>query len=730
MPISKTFSNMGDVPDEDIDTSEIPELGASFFANAILTRPGESLIDKVRSSRRNLPSVAVTYARNGASTKANALGMRPMQERAYQKRGEQYLLIKSPPASGKSRALMFIALDKLHNQGLKQAIIVVPEKSIGASFNDEPLSQFGFWADWHVEPKWNLCNAPGNDNGGKVKSLGAFLESNDKVLVCTHATFRFAVDAYGVEAFDDRLIAVDEFHHVSANPENRLGTHLGQFIDRGRTHIVAMTGSYFRGDAEAVLAPSDEAKFDTVTYTYYEQLNGYEYLKELDIGYFFYSGPYVDDILNVLDPAEKTIIHIPNVNSRESTKDKMREVEHIIEALGTWDGVDVATGFQRVVRPDGRVLHIADLVDDDATKRDRVSAALKNPAQKNNRDHVDIIIALGMAKEGFDWIWCEHALTVGYRASLTEIVQIIGRATRDAPGKARARFTNLIAEPDATEGIVAEAVNDTLKAIAASLLMEQVLAPRFEFKPKNPDSGPALGFDYGEGGYDPDKCNVGFNGQTGHFQIEIKGLTEPKSKEATRICQEDLNEVVAAFVQDKTTIERGLFDDELVPEELTQVRMGKIIKDKYPELDAEDHEAVRQHAIAALNLTQQAKQLINQNEGNTYPNTALIDGVRRFAMDVRELDIDLIDRINPFGEAYAILAKTMSEESLKQVAAAILAKRTALTPEDAKDLAIRASQFKKERGRLPALDSQDAWERRMAEGASAFMRFKKEGRYE
>lgn len=730
MPISKIFTNIGDISDDDIDTSEIPELDASFFANAILTRPGESLIEKVRTSRRNVPSVAVTYARNGASTKANALGMRPMQERAYQKRGEQYLLIKSPPASGKSRALMFIALDKLHQQGLKQAIIVVPEKSIGASFNDEPLSQFGFWADWHVEPKWNLCNAPGNDNGGKVKSLGVFLESIDKVLVCTHATFRFAVDAYGVDAFDNRLIAVDEFHHVSANPENRLGTHLGQFIDRGRTHIVAMTGSYFRGDAEAVLAPSDEAKFDTVTYTYYEQLNGYEYLKELDIGYFFYSGPYVDDILNVLDPTEKTIIHIPNVNSRESTKDKMREVEHIIETLGTWDGVDVTTGFQRVIRPDGRMLHIADLVDDDATKRDRVSAALKDPAQKNNRDHVDIIIALGMAKEGFDWIWCEHALTVGYRASLTEIVQIIGRATRDAPGKARARFTNLIAEPDATEGIVAEAVNDTLKAIAASLLMEQVLAPRFEFKPKNPDSGPVLGFDYGEGGYDPNKCNVGFNGQTGHFQIEIKGLSEPRSKEATRICQEDLNEVVAAFVQDKTAVERGLFDDELVPEELTQVRMGKIIKDKYPELDAEDHEAVRQHAIAALNLTQQAKQLITQNEGSTSPNTALIDGVRRFAMDVRELDIDLIDRINPFGEAYAILAKTMSEESLKQVAAAILAKRTALTPVDAKDLAIRASQFRKERGRLPALDSQDAWERRMAEGASAFMRFKKEGRYE
>jgi len=292
----------------------------------------------------NIPSVSVTYARSGASTKANEFGMRTMQERAYERRGEQYLLIKSPPASGKSRALMFIALDKLANQGLKQAIVVVPEKSIGASFNDEPLSQFGFWSDWRVEPRWNLCNAPGTD-GGKVNSVGTFLESADTVLVCTHATFRFAVDRFGVEAFDDRLIAIDEFHHVSANPDNKLGAHLGQLIARDRTHIVAMTGSYFRGDAEAVLAPQDEAKFETVTYTYYEQLNGYEHLKQLDIGYFFYTGAYVDDILKVLDPNEKTIIHIPNVNSRESTfHGKVKEVEHIIDALGEWQGADAVTG--------------------------------------------------------------------------------------------------------------------------------------------------------------------------------------------------------------------------------------------------------------------------------------------------------------------------------------------------------------------------------------------------
>jgi len=649
-----------------------------------------------------------------------------MQERAYQKRGEQYLLIKSPPASGKSRALMFIALDKLQNQGLKQAIIVVPEKSIGSSFHNEPLSKYGFFADWTVEPKWNLCNAPGSD-GGKVNSVKAFLDGDSKVLVCTHASFRFAVDKFGVEAFDDRLLAVDEFHHVSANPDNKLGAHLGDFISRDKTHIVAMTGSYFRGDAEAVLHPEDEGKFDTVTYTYYEQLNGYEYLKQLDIGYYFYTGRYSDEILQVLDPNEKTIIHIPNVNSRESTKDKIREVEHILEELGDWQGTDPDTGFQLVKTADGKVLKIADLVDDDAAKRDRVSASLKDPAQKNNRDHVDIIIALGMAKEGFDWIWCEHALTVGYRSSLTEIVQIIGRATRDAPNKRKARFTNLIAEPDATEDAVVEAVNDTLKAIAASLLMEQVLAPRFEFKPKCPDSQPSEGYDYGEEGYQPDKPNVGFNEETGKIQMEINGLVEPKSQEAQRICQDDLSEVITAFVQDKDTVERGMFDEELVPEELTQVRMGKIIKDKYPELDGDDQEAIRQHAVAALNLIQKAKEnLIDVGEGTPTANTALIDGVRRYAMDVKSLDIDLIDRINPFGEAYAVLAKTMSEERLKRIKEVIEAKKVSMSLEEARELAKRALKFKNEKGRLPSLTAADPWEKRMAEGVAFLQRKAKE----
>lgn len=669
----------------------------------------------------SIPKVSMNYAANGLSKKSNELGMRVMQERAYEKRGEQYLLIKSPPASGKSRALMFIALDKVTNQNLKQVIITVPEKSIGASFNNEPLSKFGFWSDWEVLPRWNLCNAPGEE-GGKVNSVGLFLNSNDKILVCTHSTFRFAVDKFGVEAFDHRAIAIDEFHHVSANPDNKLGAHVNEFMTRDKAHLVAMTGSYFRGDTEAVLHPDDEARFETVTYTYFEQLNGYDYLKRLDIGYYFYSGSYIDELMEVLNPIEKTIIHIPNVNSRESTKDKIKEVDHILEELGKWEGADPKTGFQLVRASNGKILRIADLVDDDQAKRDKVSTSLKDPTQKDNRDHVDIIIALGMAKEGFDWIWCEHALTIGYRASLTEVVQIIGRSTRDAVGKTEAKFTNLIAEPDASEESVVDAVNDTLKAIAASLLMEQVLIPKFDFRPKNETNKETEGFDYGDEGYDPNRVNVGFNENTGEIQIEIEGLVEPKSAEAKRICEQDINEIVAAYAQDTKTIEQGMFNENLPPEELTQVYMGRIVKEKHPNLDDDDLEAIRQRAIAAVNLNQKAKNNINEEGQNSnkddivLANTALIDGIRKFAMNVRDLDVDLIDRINPFSEAYAILAKTMSEDSLKRFAEVIAGKKINMTEDEARDLTRRAFKFKEERGRNPEITSSDPWEKRMAEG--------------
>ncbi len=673
-----------------------------------------------------LPATEITLRQSGASTSSDARGMREMQARAYRKRGAQYLLIKSPPASGKSRALMFIALDKLHHQSVGKAIIVVPERTIGSSFADRALSQYGpAWnLDWEVLPRWNLCDNPAADeprNPSLIKAVGEFLDSDDRILVCTHATFRFAFAKLGAEAFDDCLLAADEFHHVSVGDDNVLGAQLGELIARGKAHIVAMTGSYFRGDAVPILLPEDEQRFEVVTYTYFEQLNGYEHLKTLTLEYAFYgNGDYLSAIPIAIDPGRKTIVHIPSVNSRASTKDKLGETNRIMAALGDWQGVDPETGFHLVKTLEGRVLKIADLVDDQK-ERSRVAAALKDPRANADRDWVDIIIALGMAKEGFDWIWCEHALTVGYRSSLTEVVQIIGRATRDAPGKTDARFTNLIAEPTAERGPVADAINDTLKAIAASLLMEQVLIPNMKFVAKHPNRAN----DDLAGGI----RELQDNEQTA-YEIEIGGLVEPRT-EAGRKASEPaaIKDMVAALIQDQPSLEFAMADpNDVIPEEVTVMRAMNVIHKRNPDLPAEDEEAVRQRVIATMNLLTVAEQgnALRQKEGEEIrPDTKLLDGVRKYVTDVRELDVDLIDSINPFQTAYSILSKRMDAGLLEQLQGVIRKKNVRIDPEEARALAIRAVAFKKQHGRVPSITASDPWERKMAEGVAAFTRYKK-----
>ena len=278
--------------------------------------------------------VSVEYQQTGNSTSTNPYGMREMQERAFEYRDAQYMLLKSPPASGKSRALMFLGLDKLINQGIKKVVVAVPERSIGGSFAPTDLKKFGFFANWAPKEIYNLCT-PGSDGSkSKVSAFHNFMDNDEQILICTHATLRFACEGLDEKKFDNTLLAIDEFHHVSVSGDNKLGEILKNIMDKSKAHIVAMTGSYFRGDSVPILLPEDEKKFTKVTYNYYEQLNGYDYLKTLGIGYHFYQGRYTNAIMEVLDTDKKTILHIPSINSGESTKDKYDEVNFILDAIG------------------------------------------------------------------------------------------------------------------------------------------------------------------------------------------------------------------------------------------------------------------------------------------------------------------------------------------------------------------------------------------------------------
>ncbi|MBC8300399.1 MAG: ATP-dependent helicase, partial [Pelagibacterales bacterium] len=360
--------------------------------------------------------VDVTYEQTGKSLDTDSFGMREMQRRAFAERNAQYLLLKAPPASGKSRALMFLGLDKLFNQGIKKVIVAVPEKVIGGSFDRIKLTENGFFADWDYNEDYNLCT-PGGDEK-KVRAFKSFIEDRSQsILICTHATLRFAFNQLEISAFENTLLAIDEFHHVSAAIENKLGEVLNKIMNKTNAHIIAMTGSYFRGDNIPVLLPEDEIKFTPVTYNYYEQLNGYKFLKSLGIGYHFYQGRYLSAIKEVLDTDQKTIVHIPNVNAGESTKDKHKEVDSILDIIGSVEKQDPESGVIFVKRSeDGKIIKVADLVNDDQKERDKIVNYLR---MIKNVNDIDIIIALGMAKEGFDWPFCEHALTVGYRGSLT-----------------------------------------------------------------------------------------------------------------------------------------------------------------------------------------------------------------------------------------------------------------------------------------------------------------------
>lgn len=689
-------------------------------------------------TKNSLGSTTLRYHANGTSKATNALGMRAMQSRVWDKRDAQHLLVKSPPASGKSRAAMFVGLEKRRTGATDRVVIAVPERSIGSSFRDTALASKGFHSDWKLDV--DLCTV-GSETGRKVDELIAFLRGEGgTTALCTHSTLRSAyAKTNDVALFDRTLVCVDELHHASSDENSRLGNLLRGLIDRAgevggdAAHILAMTGSYFRGDGTAVLHPEDEARFEKVIYTYYEQLNGYEHLKTLQINFRFYQGKYLDAIGDALNPDLKTIVHIPHVGSAEgSGVHKMFAVDAIVDAIGktlgddATTGVDPATGFD-LISAGGRTLRIANLVDD-TSDREKVLASLR---AVRGREDVDIIIALGMAKEGFDWVWCEHVLTVGYRGSLTEVVQIIGRATRDAPGKSAARFTNLVSAPFAKDEAISRAVNDMLKAISVSLLMEQVMAPVFKFRThKGADQ-----FDGSPG----DKVKE--EPVTNAGEIEIIGMPEVDDM-AIEAIETDFNDLFADVQSDPRTLTVMINPDDHHTDVMYDLVVTDVIRKRYPGFtDEQVQDAVGLFGVRAGLGREVAKDpSIIQTPGMSEGEQALFDGpgigettsegpnagdrfvqqAKRF-INVRELQVDLLGGRRDFDDAYELLSKELSEELLARLHGEVRALKVNMTQEEAEKLYGRIKEFIAREGREPNLNAPNGREVRLAE-ALAFLR--------
>ncbi|MGN1228124.1 MAG: DEAD/DEAH box helicase [Prevotella sp.] len=616
--------------------------------------------------------------------------MREMQAKAYEARNKRFLLIKAPPASGKSRALMFIALDKLAHQGMKRVVVAVPEKSIGRSFKNTKLMPYGFFADWTVAPYFNLTDV-GNEKDKKMRFIEFFRQKNAKVLVCAHATLRNAMKELDDEEFNDTLLAIDEFHHTSADANSNLGDVVRRVMNNSTGHIVAMTGSYFRGDGIPVLRAEDEARFYPVTYNYYEQLNGYKYLKNLVLGYHFYHGSYLDHLAEVLDTTKKTIIHIPSVNSRASTGlSKYTETSEIIKIIGEIVFKDYNNGIYTVKTADGRLLKVADLVEDSSKERNLVQGYLQ---KMKKRDDMDIIIALGTAKEGFDWQWCEMCLTIGVRGSLTEVIQIIGRCTRDCEGKDTARFVNMIAMPDAEQADVKVAVNDFLKAITASLLMEQVMAPSWNFKT------------YMDEDEDDDSGNA-------TNTVVIEGLKPLTSAKARQIVEQQLDDLKADVLNNEMIVKA--ISGSTTAETINNVLIPKVIRERYPDLDEEEVEMVREHFVADT-LFKGSEVIMDKCSESESEGNRLIKLSNRF-VNIDKLSINLIDSINPFQRAYEVLSKSVDAPTLRIIQDTIAEQKFDLTVEQAIMIfkGPLKSYIKEHNCQIPRLDDPDPKVREMA----------------
>lgn len=312
---------------------------------------------------------------------------------------------------------------------------------------------------------------------------------------------------------------------------------------------------------------------------------------------------------------------------------------------------------------------------------------------------MDIIIAMGTAKEGFDWQWCEMCLTIGVRGSLTEVIQIIGRCTRDCEGKETARFVNLIAMPDAEQAHVKVAVNDFLKAITASLLMEQVMAPRWNFRTTIDE--------------------VDSENEANVRTITVEGL-KPLSSERTRlVVEEQLDDLKAAVLQDDLVLRA--ISGSTTAETINKHLVPKVIRERYPDWSEEEVESVRQRLI--LDMTVKGSDVVNDKgevvdfnisseEPESEGNKLLRIGKRFINID--NLSINLIDTINPFQRAYEIVSKSVDVPTLKIIQDTIAEQKYHMTIDQAIAVFPALKKYQIKNGHLPSLDDPKSEVRELA----------------
>ena len=139
--------------------------------------------------------------------------------------------------------------------------------------------------------------------------------------------------------------------------------------------------------------------------------------------------------------------------------------------------LDENTGIYHITNILGLDYKVCDLVDENLSKRS--IRFVNNEIINKDRNALDCVIALNRAKEGFDWEHANGMIVVGQRNSLTDVIQMVGRLLRDKQGKEKVKALHMLpfSPNQPTAPNLDNSLNDFFKAIAISLLMEDVFAP-------------------------------------------------------------------------------------------------------------------------------------------------------------------------------------------------------------------------------------------------------------
>ena len=410
-------------------------------------------------------------------------------------------LINAPTGSGKSTMLSMLAYQRTITDNSKKTIIAVPQTVIGKGFSTKVFKlPSGQVIDWSVGV--DLCT----NAKDTVEQFSNFLKEDifyseaypfERILVCTHATLVAAFQSLSQEDkqtyWNNLLVCIDETHHLQMHEiadEVYNMNSLGQVVDysfRNNNEIILVSATMFRGDQKGLV--SDELLTDAVKYNlpfdkYMEEM---KHLKSFSYDFIIDTNEYTQDISKCInnlfsDNLKKLFIYIPHPKSYMSSGNKIQEIQDILEQLKTnLNGdkitLDENTGIYHITNILGLDYKVCDLVDENLSKR--TIRFVNNEIINKDKDALDCVIALNRAKEGFDWEHANGMIVVGQRNSLTDVIQMVGRLLRDKQGKEKVKALHMLpfSPNQPTAPNLDNSLNDFFKAIAISLLMEDVFAP-------------------------------------------------------------------------------------------------------------------------------------------------------------------------------------------------------------------------------------------------------------